>query len=473
MNIHHFTLSFFLLITIPCIIFAQDSPSRPNIVFILADDLGIVDIGAYGQLHIRTPNIDQLAEKGILFHNFYAGTSVCAPSRSSLMTGQHTGHTYIRGNKEIQPEGQEPLSESVETVAMLLQCAGYVTGAFGKWGLGMVGSSGDPNRKGFLTFFGYNCQRQSHRYYPTHLWHNDKKIILEGNDLTQKVHYAPELIQEQALDFIETNKDKPFFLFVPTVLPHAELAVPDDDFYQAYAHTFEETAHKGNDYGTQATVAGYSSVEKPRATHAAMVSRIDNHVGQIVQKIEALGLSENTIIIFSSDNGPHREGGADPAFFQSALHYRGYKRDLYEGGIRVPFIVNWPNTIAPGEQQHVAAFWDVMPTLAELTATAITSPTDGISFLPSLLGNGSQAEHPYLYWEFHEDGGRQALRSGDWKLLRLQAKQKEKSVLELYDLDKDPSEQHNIADKHPEVVKQLSALMDEAHVESPIFPFRN
>lgn len=444
---------------------------QPNIVFIMADDLGIGDLGVYGQQHIATPNIDRLAANGMLFTDFYAGTTVCAPSRSALLTGQHTGHTHIRGNKEIQPEGQEPLADSIQTLAMVLQQAGYATGAFGKWGLGMVGSSGDPNRKGFDTFFGYNCQRQSHRYYPTHLWHNDQKIVLDGNDLTQKVHYAPALIQEKTLAFIEDHQDEPFFLFVPTILPHAELVVPDDEFYQQYEHAFEETPHAGNDYGPDATVPGYASAAKPRATHAAMVSRLDHYVGEIVAKIEELGLADNTIIFFTSDNGAHREGGADPDFFQSSGPFRGYKRDLYEGGIRVPLIASWPNTIPAGSTSgHVAAFWDLLPTFAAIAGAPAPAATDGISFLPTLQHAGPQPAHEYLYWEFHEAGGRQAVRAGNWKLVKQGVKQPGQHSVELYDLASDPSEQHDLAAKHPEVVSQLLQYIEEAHVPSDIFP---
>ncbi|HWL00308.1 MAG TPA: sulfatase-like hydrolase/transferase, partial [Parapedobacter sp.] len=268
-----------LLGILPLVLHAQ---KRPNIIFILADDLGYGDLGVYGQQYIHTPHLDQLAAEGMRFTQFYAGTTVCAPSRSSLLTGQHTGHTYVRGNKEIQPEGQEPLADSVQTFAQLLQRAGYVTGAFGKWGLGMVGTSGAPNRKGFDEFFGYNCQRQSHRYYPTHLWHNSEKVILDGNDLSQQVHYAPALIQQKTLAFIENHKDSSFFLFIPTVLPHAELQGPEDEYYRQYEHAFDETPYQGNDYGPEATVAGYASVAKPRATFAAMVSRMDAYVGQVL-----------------------------------------------------------------------------------------------------------------------------------------------------------------------------------------------
>jgi len=444
---------------------------KPNIVFILADDLGIGDIGPYGQEKIKTPNLDKLASRGMRFENFYSGTSVCAPSRSALMTGQHTGHTYIRGNKEIQPEGQEPLADSITTVAMLLKAAGYTTGAFGKWGLGMVGTSGDPLQKGFDELYGYNCQRQSHRYYPAHLWHNAEKVVLEGNDLQQKIHYAPELIQQKALAFIEDNQHNPFFLFVPTVLPHAELAGPNDEFYQQYSTSFPETAHKGNDYGANATVPGYASVEKPRATFAAMVSRLDHYVGEIIDKLEKLGLAENTLIIFTSDNGAHREGGADPQFFNSSAGLKGHKRDLYEGGIKVPMLAVWPGKISPSSTtSHLAAFWDILPTLTEVTGVSTPDFTDGISILPTLTGKGRQHEHCYLYWEFHEDGGRQAVRADDWKLVRLQVKDRNQTTEELYNLKDDPTESNNIIHKHDEIAKKLGKYIDEAHRESPIFP---
>ncbi len=463
-----------LLFQVGCNPRAQDAP-QPNIVFILADDLGYGDVGAYGQQHIQTPNIDRLADEGMRFTQFYSGTTVCAPSRSALMTGQHTGHTFIRGNKEIKPEGQYPLADSVQTFAQLLQEAGYVTGAFGKWGLGMVGTEGAPNPKGFDTFFGYNCQRQSHRYYPTHLWHNDEKVVLAGNDLANKAVYAPEVIQEQALKFITDHKDTPFFLFVPTVLPHAELQGPEDEHYRKYENSFDETPHKGNDYGPEATIGGYASVEKPRATFAAMVSRMDAYVGEILEKLDQLGLSENTIVIFSSDNGPHLEGGADPKFFNSAGGLRGHKRDLYEGGIRVPFIVKWPGEVQPGSQNDfIGAFWDVMPTFVEIAGAKAPHYTDGISILPTLLGNdGQQEQHAHLYWEFHEAGGRQAVRQGKWKAVRLQTRNKEKTTVELYDLTSDPAEVTNLANENPSVVEQLTALMDEAHQESEVFPFAN
>ena len=447
--------------------------NRPNIVFILADDLGYGDLGCYGQQLIRTPHIDRLATDGMRFTQFYAGATVCAPSRSALMTGQHSGHTYIRGNKEIQPEGQYPLADSVQTFVQLLQDAGYVTGAFGKWGLGMVGTSGAPDRKGFDTFFGFNCQRQSHRYYPTHLWHNDEKVVLEGNDLVNKVVYAPEVIQRQTLKFMEDHKDSPFFLYVPTVLPHAELQGPADEHYRNYESSFTETPYNGQDYGPEASIGGYASVAKPRATFAAMVSRMDAYVGEILAKLDELGLTENTIVVFSSDNGSHLEGGADPDFFNSSGGLRGHKRDLYEGGIRVPFIVKWPGKVqAQSQNDFIGAFWDIMPTLVEIVGAKAPKYTDGISLAPTLLDrDDQQLQHKYLYWEFHEAGGRQAVRMGNWKAVRLQAKDGEKATLELYDLDNDPSETKDLLEDYPDIAQQMTVFMDQAHQESDVFPF--
>lgn len=459
------------LLVITGFTYAQNKDRRPNIVFIMADDLGYGDLGVYGQQKIETKHIDSLARRGMKFNNFYAGTSVCAPSRSALMTGQHTGHTYVRGNKEIEAEGQQPLADSVQTIAMLLQKAGYATGAFGKWGLGMVNTTGAPDQKGFDEFYGYNCQRQSHRYYPTHLWHNKERIELEGNGLLAKGQYAPALIQERTLAFIDANKDKPFFLFVPTVLPHAELSGPEDGYYQQYANSFDEKPHKGNDYGPKATVPGYASVEKPHAMYASMVSRMDAYVGQIVEKLRQNQLLDNTVIIFTSDNGSHKEGGADPNFFNSSGGLRGNKRDLYEGGIRTPFIAYWPGKIAEGKtSNYLGAFWDIMPTMVELAEADKPKYTDGISFVPTLLGrNKQQKQHDYLYWEFHEDGGRQALRKGDWKLI-LQKVTTGTPAKELYNLRQDPKEQNNVASSNPKKVQQLQRLIEKAHVESAIFP---
>lgn len=459
----------FLLYSI--ISFSQSK--KPNIVFILADDLGYADLSSYGQEKFKTPNIDALAEKGILFTDFYAGAPVCAPSRSALMTGKHTGHTYIRGNKEIEPEGQEPLAENIQTFAMALKDAGYKTGAFGKWGLGMVGTTGDPLRKGFDEFFGYNCQRQSHRYYPTHLWDNDTRIELDANEnLTKTEVYAPDLIHQKSLTFIHNYKDGPWFLFIPTVLPHAELIVPNDEIFKEFDGKFEEKPFKGSPYGPNAGI-GYTSQDKPRATFAAMVTRMDQQVGEVVSALEEEGLLENTIIIFSSDNGSHREGGADPDFFKSSGPFRGNKRDVYEGGVRTPFIVQWPAKIKPNRKSnHVAAFWDIAPTLLEIAKAKPLKETDGISFLPTLLGQKGQKQHEYLYWEFHEQGGKQGVRMGDYKAIRLQAKGNPDAEIAIYHLPTDIAEQNNIANKHPELVQKAKKIMQEARTESTIFPFQ-
>ncbi len=443
----------------------KSSVSLPNIVFILADDLGYGDLGVYGQKIIKTPRIDRLAREGMRFLNFYAGTTVCAPSRSSLMTGQHTGHTYIRGNKEAKPEGQLPLGEWVETFPQLLQKAGYTTGAFGKWGLGMVGTTGDPNKKGFDVFYGYNCQRQSHSYYPDHLWHNSKRIELQGNSSKSRLQYAPDLIQQQTLAFISDNKDRPFFLFVPTILPHAGLEGPEDEYYKMYNGRFDETPFipKGGSYAPSTT---------PRATFAAMVTRLDAYVGQILDKLEAEGLADNTIVLFSSDNGAHQEGGADPAFFNSSGGLRGVKRDLYEGGIRTPMIVRWPGKIKKGSRSsHQGAFWDIMPTFLQIAGQPPSQHTDGISFLPTLLGKKDQLRHPYLYWEFHEGGGRQAVRTGNWKGVRLDVSKNADGPIELYNLKTDPTEKKNVADRHPDIVAKMAAYMKDAHRPSSLFPF--
>jgi arylsulfatase A len=448
--------------------------SRPNIVFIVADDLGYGDVGFNGQKKIRTPHIDQLAKNGMVFNQFYAGTSVCAPSRSSIMTGQHTGHTYIRGNKSAQPEGQEPIKDSIITVAEVLKQAGYRTAAFGKWGLGPVDSEGDPNKQGFDKFYGYNCQGLAHRYYPAHLWDNNQKISLIGNgDLLYNKEYAPDLIQQKALEFIEeSKKDEPFFLFLPYILPHAELLVPDDSIFQSYKGKFPETPFEGKDYGPGALPGGYASTPYPHASFAAMVTRLDLYVGQVVAKLKEKGLDKNTLVIFTSDNGPHKEGGADPVFFNSSGPFSGTKRDLYEGGIREPFVAAWPGVIKPGTvSKHIGAFWDFMPTFAELANGKAPENIDGISFVPSLVGKGVQEQHDYLYWEFHEQGGRQAVRQGKWKGVRQNVDTNPNGPVELYDISVDLKEKHNLAAKYPEVAKKLGKLMDEAHVPSELFPF--
>jgi len=456
---------------------------KPNIIYILADDLGYGDIGVYGQEQFGTPNIDNLAQHGLLFTQHYAGSTVCAPSRSALMTGLHTGHTFIRGNKSPGEEGQFPLKAAAITIAEVLRKAGYATGAFGKWGLGFVGTEGDPNNQGFDQFYGYNCQGLAHRYYPTHLWENGNKILLEGNDTHKTSVYAPDLIHAKTLDFIKEQANNPFFLYIPSVIPHAELIAPKDSIWEAFENKYNEnpwgtdntsgSRYQGNDYGsTNYHPKGYASQERPRATFASMVTRLDRQVGEIVQLLEDLGIAENTLIIFTSDNGPHVEGGADPTFFNSSGAVRGNKRDLYEGGIRVPMIAKWLVAIEGGQQtDHVSAFWDILPTLAELAGTEIPEHTDGISLVPTLKGVDGQAKHDHLYWEFHEQNGKQAIRMGNWKGIRLNVYDDPRGPIELYDLSKDIRELNNVAEDYPEVVAQIEELMETSRTENDDFPF--
>jgi len=459
--------------------------NKPNIVYILADDLGYGDLGCYGQEQIKTPHIDRLAAEGMLFTQHYSGSTVCAPSRSVLMTGQHTGNTFIRGNKKSTAEsgGDYPLSSESITIAEILKSAGYTTGAFGKWGLGMADNEGSPLRHGFDTFFGAMCQSYAHRYYPAFLWKDDQKYYLEGNDWVNKNTYAQDVIQEKTLDFIRENKANPFFLYVPHLIPHAELLVPEDSFLDLYKGKFPETHWGfeptdnyllGNDYGADNFhYAGYAPVKNPRAVFAAMVSRLDHHVGQIMVLLEELQLRNNTLIIFTSDNGPHKAGGADPDFFRSNGPLRGYKRDLYEGGIRVPMIASWPSRIKKGTvTNHISAFWDVLPTLAEIGgATYPVDNIDGISFFPELIGDENQEKHEYLYWEFHEQRGKIAVRMGDWKGVRNNVFTEDYSGMELYNLFNDLQEQNNVAHEHPGIVGQIEFIMKNARTESLVFDF--
>ena len=443
----------------------------PNIVYILADDLGYGDLSCYGQQKFHTPNIDRLAQQGMLFRQHYTGCTVSAPSRSCLMTGLHTGHTPIRGNKGWEPEGQWPLPAKSFTVAEMLKAKGYTTGAYGKWGLGYIDTEGDPNSQGFDEFFGYNCQSLAHNYYPDHLWHNHEKILIHENDSSKTGGYSADLIHKEALRFIENNKGKPFFLFYPTTIPHAELFAKEE-YMKMYRGKFNpERSFNGTDNGPGFRLGPYGSQPEAHAAFAAMVTQLDDYVGEIISKITELGLEENTIVLFASDNGPHLEGGADPDYFDSNGTLKGYKRDLYEGGIRTPMIVKWPGKIrASSVSDHVSAFWDVMPTLAEITGSSAPEGIDGISFLSELLGK-KQKKHEYLYWEFHEQGGKTALRMGDWKAIRLNADKVPQSAIELYDLSKDEGETTDLSAANPEIVKKMEELMKQAHTPSEVFPF--
>ncbi len=450
-----------------------NAQQKPNIVYILADDLGYGDLSCYGQKHFKTPNIDKLANQGMLFTQHYAGCTVCAPSRSSLMTGLTTGHTPIRGNKSWKPEGQYPLAAETFTLAEMLKEAGYTTGAFGKWGLGSPGSEGDPNKQGFDQFYGYNCQSLAHNYYPDHLWDNQTKIILEGNSGIQSKDYAPALIHQHALQFIEKNKDNPFFLFYPTTIPHAELTAPEENMKEFRGKFLPEKSYKGAEPGSEGFRTGpYGSQMEVHAAFAAMVTLLDRQVGEIVARLKELGLDKNTIIVFSSDNGPHIEGGADPDYFDSNGPFKGYKRDLYEGGIREPMIVSWPNKIAAGSKSDlISAFWDVMPTLADIIGVKAPEKIDGISFLPTLLGKPGQKTHDSMYWEFHENNGRQAVRKGDWKLIRYNVSIPEKITTELYNLKTDLGEETNVASENPKIVQEMLQIMKNSRVPSDVFIF--
>lgn len=457
-----FTIGFFL----PDAGMAQ---RRPNVILIVADDMGYGDLGCYGQQLIRTPHLDSLAEKGILFTDFYSGTSVCAPSRAALMTGMHTGHTPVRGNFEIKPEGQFPMPDSSFTIAELFRSKGYATGGFGKWGLGYPGSEGDPMRQGFDRFYGYNCQRQAHNFFPDHLWSDGNRIEL-SNRPDQQTQYAPDLIQEKALDFIDQHRQSPFFLYLAYTLPHAALQLPaGDSAYESYKKAFQERAVA---VPQPWNGVGYQPNAYPRAAYAAMVTRVDSHVGEVMKKLHQLGIDRNTLVLFTSDNGPHREGGHDPSYFNSSGGFRGIKRQLHEGGMRVPMIAYWPDRIRKGRRSdHPGASWDLLPTFASMLAAKAPAGIDGISLLPLLTGNGKQEQHEFLYWEFHEDGGRQAVRMGKWKGVRQQAMKIADAPIELYDLSNDPAESRDISASQPEVVARIRKVMQTQHIENKDFPF--
>ena len=427
---------------------------QPNVVFILADDLGYGDLSCQGQTKFETPNIDALARCGMRFAEHYSGSTVCAPSRCALLTGYHMGHAAVRGNSEIQPEGQEPMPADTYTVAHLFKQAGYTTGIFGKWGLGMAGSASDPGRMGFDSFYGYNCQRMAHCYYPAWLWRNNEREFLWGNVGSFSKDYAPDSIHAEAMKFIHDNKDKPFFLYYAAVQPHADLIAPER-YMEKYRGTFLPEKAYAEGY--------YIDQPEGHAAFAAMVNILDDYVGDVMDELRDLGIADDTLVIFSSDNGAHEEGGADPDYFDSNGIYKGFKRDLYEGGIHVPFIAVWPGKIQAGSvNDHVSAFWDFLPTMAELTGITLTNKIDGISYLPALLGRSDQKEHGYLYWEFAAKGGRKAIRKGKWKGVRYNIEKNPDSRLELYDLEQDPGEQHNLAGEYPEVVAKLDALINQS-----------
>ena len=436
--------------------------TRPNVVFILADDMGIGDLGCYGQQRIKTPNIDALAAKGVLFENHYSGSTVSAPSRCCLMTGKHTGHAYVRGNKGVQGEQGSfdlHLPESETTVAELFKEKGYATMCVGKWGLGGPGTTGSPINKGFDYFFGYLSQGAAHRYYPDYLYENEEKVWLGGKVYS---HFA---IMEKGLDFIRTHKETPFFAYFAITPPHADLYYPDLSQYDGQFEEKPFISEKGKGFKTQM---------KPRAAYASMVSEVDNNVGQILALLDELGLKENTLVIFSSDNGVHCVGGHDPEYFNSNGPYRGYKRDLYEGGIHVPFIVSWPAVIdKPRVTEHTSTFWDFLPTVCDLIEVPTPDGIDGISYLPVLKDReSSQRKHDYLYYEFYEQGGKQAILKDGWKLILLNMDDQDRLVEELYFIKEDIGEKYNLIDLHPGKAEELRKLVSAARSESCWFNWK-
>lgn len=435
--------------------------TQPNIIFILADDMGIGDAGCYGQTNIKTPNIDALAKQGVQFMHHYSGSTVSAPSRCVLMTGKHTGNAAIRGNKgEKSALGQFDISlpASEVTVAELLKTNGYATFCVGKWGLGGPETQGSPIQQGFDDFFGYLSQGAAHSYYPEYLYENDKKVPLNGE-------YSHYTIMRKGLEYIAKNADKPFFGYFAITPPHADLDIPD---LGQYNNKFPEKPYINNKN------SGYKTQLQPKAAFAAMVSEIDKNVGQIIDLLKKKGIFENTIVVFSSDNGVHNVGGNDPEFFDSNGPFRGYKRDLYEGGVRTPFVVSWPARIQkPFYSYHVSTFWDFLPTVCDIVGVNAPKGIDGVSYLPELINNGKgQKQHKYIYYEFFEQGGKQSvLRKDGWKLVRLQVSNTNKTYEELYNIYNDPSEVANVINQYPKIALQLRKAMVAQRTENSNFKF--
>ena len=464
---------------------ALDPPAQrpPNIIYMLADDLGYGELGSYGQTKIRTPHLDALAAQGMRFTDHYSGSPVCAPSRGTLMTGLHTGHGQIRDNFEVggypDPDelGQMPLDSGTYTIGSMLQDAGYVTGAIGKWGLGGRGSIGEPHHQGFDYFFGYLDQQLAHNYYPTHLWRNGERVELdneyfsphqrfEGEDPTDPTayeqyagnEYSVDVMADDALRFLDEHQDEPFFLYLPFAVPHLALQVPDSSLVE-YEGEFEEEPYLGD--------RGYLPHVRPFSAYAGMITRMDAHIGRILERLDELGLAENTLVMFTSDNGTTYTGGVDAEYFEGTGGLRGLKGSVYEGGIRVPLIARWPGRIEPGSQSdHVSAFWDMMPTFADVVGVTAPEGIDGVSFLPTLLGEAGQAERDHLYWEYHGLwNGAQAVRIGQWKGVRLGGHDDPDAPIELYDLRVDPNETTDVGADHPDIVARVRAVM-ESRTES-------
>ncbi len=454
----------------------QSSQNQPNIIYILADDLGYNEVGAYGQTIIKTPTLDQLARDGMRFTQHYSGSPVCAPSRGSLLTGKHTGTAYVRDNFEVggwgpdEPEGQLPLLDSEVTIAEMLKPAGYATGFVGKWGLGGPESEGHPNNQGFDRFYGYLCQRVAHNYYPTHLWSDSEADSLDNGEWfaahqtideplpTEQDYYdrfggndyAPDLMLDAAVNFIDEHAEEPFFLVFATPVPHLALQVPEESLAE-YPDSMDTEPFLGRPYLPH---------PRPKAAYAAMITRMDRDFGTLLATLEKHDIDDNTIVMFSSDNGATYVAGSYADYFQSVGDFRGLKGSVFEGGIRVPMIVRWPGHIDAGTTtDQVSAFWDILPTIADITGTEVPEGVDGRSFLPALRGEAA-SEHQPLYWEYHAFGGMQAVRMGPWKGVRLEIRRQENAAVQLFNLDDDPSESSDVAAEHPDIVQEIQAIMD-------------
>jgi len=443
--------------------------NSPNIIYIMADDLGYADIEPYGQAVIKTPSLKKMAEEGMVFTDHYAGNTVCAPSRCSLLTGRHPGNAYVRGNKQAEPSGQLPLPAGTVTVSQLLHDAGYTTGFIGKWGLGNIGNSGDPKNFGWDYYFGYLDQVLAHNYYPEFLIRNGEKVFLDnqvkylsdtlwhkglGSYSTVKNEYSHDLFTDDAIRFVEENSDGPFFLYLPYTIPHDNGEAPPDEKQEV------------PDFGIYADSAHWNKETKG---YAAMITRMDKDIGMLLRKLEDLGIAENTLVIFTSDNGPM----PDMVFtnlFDSNGKLKGGKRDLYEGGIRVPMIAWWPSRINPRSiSGHISAFWDFLPTACDIAGIEIPGESDGISYLPELLGK-EQPRHEYLYWESPLKGFMTAIRMNQWKAVRYDYENNPDGTYELYDLESDVGETRNIASDYPDVISKMEQIFLEAHSPSEHFP---
>ncbi|MGB0767370.1 MAG: arylsulfatase [Phycisphaeraceae bacterium] len=456
---------------------------KPNIIYILADDLGYGDLGSFGQTRIQTPNLDAMAAKGLRFTDHYAGAPVCAPSRCVLMTGKHTGKCFTRGNYHGGPEGYTiEIPETEPSLPKLLQSAGYKTAIVGKWGIGPPDSASSPNNFGFDFFYGFLDQRHAHNHYPDYLWRNNRKE-LTGNVMTdesrldpigngvavKRVAYANDLFFKESSQWIEkqAKAGEPFFLYLAMTTPHTNNGARQQLKYMPKEHR-AQLGQEVPDLGQYAD----KDWPGPQKGTAAMISRFDRQIGELVRQLEALGVADNTLIMFTSDNGPHAEGGNDPAFFDSNGPLRGIKRDLYEGGIRVPTLAYWPGKVKPGVTDHISSFEDALPTFAELAGIEAPAEITGISFVPTLLGEGNQTKHDYLYWAFYEQRGKQAVRLGKWKGVRLKVDQNKNAPIQLFDLSTDLGEQNDIAKDHPGIVAQIQAMMEEAQTPSTFEPWQ-